>query len=255
MPFGVVGKAGPVNCLIVGASGGLGRALSVALAEKGHNLLLCASDERDLRALAGDLALRFNIRAEIATCSIRSGEPWLAKLVAAAAVFPHIDGLFFPIGFSSDDDNGTLDETHSRALVEANLLSVMLIVSTFLPKLIAQKKGWIVGFGSIAAVRGRRSNIIYSAAKRALASYFESLGHLLWKSGVGVQFYQMGYIDTQQSFGRRLLFPKCSPEAAAQFVVAHLNSGFALRNYPRFWSLITLAVRYLPWTLFKRLNF
>ena len=244
-----------MNCLVVGASGGLGRALSIALAEKGHNLLLCASDERDLRALAGDLALRFNIRAEIAACSIRSGEPWLAKLVAASSVFPRIDGLFFPIGFSSDDDNGSLDEAQTRALVEANLFSAMLVVSTFLPAMTARKCGWIVGFGSIAAVRGRRSNVVYSAAKRALASYFESLGHLLWKSGVGVQFYQMGYIDTQQSFGRRLLFPKCSAEAAARFVAGHLNSGFAMRTYPRFWSLITLAVRFLPWTLFKRLNF
>ena len=47
-----------MSALVVGASSGLGRALAQELARRGHELLLVASDVRDLQALAADLALR-----------------------------------------------------------------------------------------------------------------------------------------------------------------------------------------------------
>jgi short-subunit dehydrogenase len=244
-----------MNCLVLGASAGLGRALCEALAARGHALVLAASDERDLNALAADLRLRFGIRTEIAAIHIRAGEGWLEQLCSAAAAFESIDTLFFPIGFSLDDDTGVLDEAQTRAILEANLLAVILTISKFLPGMLARKTGTIVGFGSIAAVRGRGANVVYSAAKRALGSYFESVRHLAAKTPVRVQFYQMGYLDTQQAFGRRLLFSKCSPQRAAEHVVEHLESDFGERYYPRFWALVALPLRLLPWTFFKRLSF
>ena len=44
-------------------------------------------------------------------------------------------------------------------------------------------------------------NVAYSAAKRALASFFESLRHACADTGVAVQFYVLGYMDTE--LGRR----------------------------------------------------
>lgn len=241
---------------MVGASAGLGRALADALASRGHNLMLLATDERDLAIQSADLMLRFNgIRCPYAACKLDSSAEWKQRVIAAAAKLPQIDGVLFPIGYSQPDDSGTLDEASTRQIMEANLLGIIVIASLFLPEMLARGTGCIVGFGSIASIRGRKSNIVYSAAKRGLASYFESLRHLAAGTRVRVQFYQLGYLDTQQSFGKKLLFPKCDPNELAHVVASGLDKDFGTRFYPRFWALVDFILRSLPWFIFKRLSF
>ena len=43
--------------LVVGASAGVGRGLAARFAAAGHDLVLVASDERDLAAMAADLGI------------------------------------------------------------------------------------------------------------------------------------------------------------------------------------------------------
>jgi hypothetical protein len=81
------------------------------------------------------------------------------------------------------------------------------------------------------------------------------LRHLTAGTDVRVQFFRLGYVDTQQSFGQRLLFPVVSPQQVANHVVASAHTDFGAQYYPRFWQLIALAVAWLPWPLYKRLNF
>jgi short-subunit dehydrogenase len=204
----------------VGASGGVGRALSEALAARGDALLLVASDARDLEPQASHLRLTYGAHVEFVAADATRPEEFLEKIISTAQSFGEIDGLFFPIGASRNDDSGTLPLNEARSLIDANLLTVMAITGHFLPVLLAANHGCIVGFGSIAAVRGRQTNIVYAAAKRGLASYFESLRHIAARSKVRVQFYQLGYVETQQTFGRRLIFRPAHPAKIAAEVAA-----------------------------------
>jgi hypothetical protein len=66
----------------------------------------------------------------------------------------------------------------------------------------------------------------------------------------------LGYVDTPQTFGHRLLFPKERPEAVADHVVKRLTRRRDGKGYfPRFWWLITACLRLLPWFLYRRLQF
>lgn len=244
-----------MNILIVGASAGLGRALAEEAARLGHPLLLVASDARDLTALAADLRLQHGAQAEFAACRLNSEPEWMARVIEAAGRLGPLDALWFPIGASLDDDCGTLDADAARQLLEVNFFSIARVVSHFWPEFIARGCGQIVGFGSIAAVRGRGANVMYSAAKRALLSYFESLRHMAARTGICVQFYQLGYLDTQQAFGRKLLFPKCPPERVAAMVTRNLGKDVGIVFHPAFWRVIAILLRWLPWPLFKRLRF
>jgi short-subunit dehydrogenase len=244
-----------VRALLVGASAGVGRALSEVLAARGDDLLLVASDARDLESQASHLRLVYGVRVEIVAADATRLEEFLAKVISAAQGFGEIEALFFPIGGSRNDDTGTLPVHEARSLIDTNLLTVVAVVGHFLPVLLAANRGCIVGFGSIAAIRGRRTNTIYAAAKRGLASYFESLRHIAARSKVRVQFYQLGYVETQQSFGRRLLFRPAHPAEIAAVVGRNLGRDIGMRYLPRYWALIARLVSVLPWTIFKRLHF
>ena len=242
-----------MTAIIVGASSGLGRALGVELARKANPLLLIASDARDLDALASDLRLRFKI--EVATLALDlavSADPG-ARVIEALADMPPASALLFPVGMSRSDDDGSLPAGAIGQLLAINLHAPLAIAHALLPSLL-ETQGSIVGFGSIAGARGRSRNIVYAATKRGLETFFESLRHRHHPSALRVQFYRLGFLRSNLTFGMKLPLPAAEPEDVARKVVANLSSGSFDRYEPRWWGLIALIIRCLPWFLFRRMK-
>ena len=244
-----------MSCLILGATAGVGRALAEEAAQRGHDLLLVGGDLLDLRAMASDLQLFHGVRVELVCCRFVPGADTTASLERVVEAFGEIENILLPIGASRDDDRGMLNVALCREIVESNLLSVVALVSALWPRLATQRYANITGFGSVASVRGRSTNVVYAAAKRALTSYFESLRHKASDTGICVQYYQLGYVETQQTFGRSLRLPTIRPEDVAKRVFDNLGRDLGVVFLPKWWWMITTLVRALPWIIFKRLNF
>lgn len=244
-----------MRSLVIGASAGVGRALCEALSKKGIPLLIMARDARDLDALAAHLQLVYNADIQTIAADASRVRECIDLVGKAASTLGDIDSLYFPIGTSSTEDLGSLSIKQTDDILNTNLVVIIGLISYFLPHLLRFKSANIVGFGSIAAIRGRKVNVVYSVAKRGLESYFESLRHLTASSGVRIQFYRLGYAETQQSFGKRLLFPAVTPQKVAHEVLKNLGKDIGKRSYPRYWLLIAFVLMVLPWRIFKKLNF
>ena len=244
-----------MRALVIGASAGVGRALCEALGARGAALLLVASDARDLDALAAHLRLVYRVEVQTVAADATRVAECVEKVGKAAAAFGAINSLYFPIGASRADDRGLLGMDQASAILNTNLAIVIGVTTYFLPQLMTLRRAHIVGFGSIAAVRGRKANVVYSVAKRGLESYFESLRHMTVTTGVRVQFYRLGYVATQQSFGHSLMFPPALPENVAEAIIRNLGSDRGLAYFPRYWAIIAHIVSVLPWSVFKRLDF
>ncbi len=245
-----------MTTLVFGGSAGVGRALCRALVAKGNDLTIVARDGRDLSAESAHCGLLTGVRVDwIAVDASDPASVRSALVEYLANSNRSFDNLLFPIGDALENDEiDNTDEEFIRML-HTNLTSIMVAVSTLLPRMTSRGRRNIVGFGSIAAVRGRSSNVAYSAAKRGLESYFESLRHSVAGSGVSVQFYRLGYIQTQQSFGKRLLFPAMRPSAVAQHVIRNMDHDIGTQSLPRFWAGAGLIVKHLPWRIFRNLSF
>ncbi len=240
--------------VVIGASAGLGRALSEELARQGRSLLLVASDRRDLDALSADLRLRFGSAVQTLARDLGlSGD--LAQGVSDALGDQPAEGVLFPVGAVAAGDDGLLPAAAVEELVRINLTSVIAIAGKLLPGMLQRRHGAIVGFGSVAALRGRGQNVVYSAAKRALESYFESLRHACEPHGIKVMLYVAGFMDTNQAFGRKLRLPAARPAPLARRVVRDLGRRSGKRYLPRFWGAVGLALRLMPWAVFRRLRF
>lgn len=243
-----------MRAAIIGATGGVGRALAEALARRGHHLLITATDPRDLEALRAHIELVHGISVQTAA-ACAGEESWADAVAQALGRYGPPDAVFFPIGLSSERDDCLLPPAQARMLVEVNFMTVIDVVTRVLPSMLERRRGWIVGFGSVAQDRGRSANAVYAASKRALTSYFESLRHRVAGTGVRVQLYQLGYVDTQQTFGKRLLFAPCSPRYVADRVVARLSRAGGVRYLPGYWRIVTLLLRWTPWAIYRRLKF
>jgi short-subunit dehydrogenase len=216
---------------------------------------LVSSDGRDLAAIVADLHLRYGVRAEYFICEFGVDPGHEDAVAAAAKRFGTLDALLYPIGFAQQDDTGFQDHRAALSLVKANFLAQVSLTAALWPVLLERRHAFIVGFGSVASVRGRSRNVIYGAAKRALGSYFESLRHLATGTNIQVHFYQLGYLNTQQNFGKRLLLPKASPESLARVVLKQLGRAHGPVFYPWYWRPIAFGLRFVPWFIYKRLQF
>ena len=240
--------------LLLGGPSGLGRSVAEGLAARGEDLVVVSSDQRDAHAQAADLTLRFGVRAEHVALDLAHRDLTFDALDLALGRLREVRGVIVTAGASVDGDLVGCIERSAEVILRVNFLGPCLVVEHLLPVLAASKSSLVVGIGSVAACRGRRQNVAYSAAKRALQSYFESLRHTVGQEGTRVHFYTAGYLDTNLSFGRRLPLPAASPHRFARRILSNLDQPSGCHYYPRYWRGLCALIRIMPWALYRRLR-
>jgi decaprenylphospho-beta-D-erythro-pentofuranosid-2-ulose 2-reductase len=238
-----------LSYLIVGASTGLGRALAEEYAGAGFDLVLISRDRRDTEPLAAHLRIRFGIVA-IALAADFAHDTDLAGVEDALARVSPLRGLLLPVGASDPDDEIGLSDELMVQLVNSNFLNPCRLLNVLLPRL---RGGEVVGFGSVAGMRGRTRNAAYAASKSALMTYFESLRHWAGAAEIAVRFYVPGYLDTNLAFGQDLPFRAADARALARRVRA--DTGLTVTRYfPAYWRFIVSLLLVLPWSIYRRLK-
>jgi len=241
--------------LVIGGSSGLGRALAERFALAGHPLVLVSSDIRDTQAIASDLNLRCAIPVLPIVLDLADPAVSFEAIDSAIASLPPLAGILLPAGLNLAGDRPGQPGQDFDAIVRVNFSVLCRLIDHYLGVLKCAQGGVIVGFGSVAAIRGRTRNAAYAAAKRALDSYFESLRHALSGSNVIAQYYVLGYLDTNLAFAENTPLPRASPRRLAEVVFDRRQRDFGRTFYPRFWYPLCLLLRLLPWFIYRRLSF
>lgn len=244
------------GAVVVGASAGVGRALAAELAAQGWDLVVAAREARDLAAVADDLELRWPVDVVARPFEMSGSDQEIARFCEECATrLETIDAVFVTVGQVDAVDRGLGDLATIERLVRVNYTNVLKLIARFGTLLEAQGGGTIALFSSIAAAAPRSRNVVYASAKAGLEAYCRGLRHYFAGTGVTIQVYALGYVDTAMSFGQKLIFPVVSPRRVARFVVANAARDLGRIYYPRFWYLVTRALRCLPWFVYKRLQF
>ena len=239
--------------LIIGASSGLGRELAEEFAKNNKNLLLVSRDERDLLAIKSDLTLKYNISVDYISLDFSNLSQIDEKLLSREDLINKVQGVLFPVGLMFDNDNFETDSENILKLINANYLSITYTISKLL-KYFKEKNSSIVGFGSVSGLLGRNLNSNYAASKRALESYFESLAFEKKFKEINIQFYILGYLDTNLAFGKNLLLPKGSTKRLSGIVFKNLNKKFKKKYFPFFWSFAAIILKIIPFSIILSLK-
>ena len=138
-------------------------------------------------------------------------------------------------------------------MIQANYGVVAHFVSKMSEIFKQKNSGTIVGFGSVSAYLGRDLNTTYAASKRALDSFFESLAFSNIKTNIKVQFYVLGYLDSNLTFGRKLVLPKGSTKKLAKIVYKNINKKYKKVYFPYWWAAISYILLILPFFIIRNL--
>jgi NAD(P)-dependent dehydrogenase (short-subunit alcohol dehydrogenase family) len=190
------------NCLVTGAAGNLGRAVSQAFAAEGASLILMDHAEEHLRSAYGSEGegMRF------ALADLRDSQSVARALPAGTRVdiLCNIAG-----GFRMGQPvHETSDETWDLML-GLNARSVLNCVRAVVPGMLAAGWGKIINVGAMAALSGKANMAAYIASKSAVIRLTESMAAELRDKGINVNCILPSTIDTPQN---RKDMPKADPK-------------------------------------------
>ena len=127
--------------------------------------------------------------------------------------------MLFPVGLMFDQDDAKLDSKKIEKLIYTNFVSITYCIQKLSKYFEEKNNPSIIGFGSVSGLLGRGINTTYAGSKRALESYFESLSFDKNFKETNIQFYILGYLDTESLFWKRFKIAKRFNKQAIRYSI------------------------------------
>jgi NAD(P)-dependent dehydrogenase (short-subunit alcohol dehydrogenase family) len=181
--------------LVTGASSGLGRGLSLALAKAGASVLLVARREENLHEAVEEIT-RAGGDAAYHVADVRV-VPALYDLVdVALARFKKLDILVNNAGLGYRAPLSELKRTEITEMIETDLAAAIYLTQAALPALARSAPSEVVNVASNAGLESFAEGTVYCAAKAGLVAFSRALALELKPEGIRVTTLCAGSIDT-----------------------------------------------------------
>jgi uncharacterized protein len=189
-------NARPV-ALVTGASSGIGRAFALALADRGHDLVLVARDTARLEALAKELGDAYGAAAEVLTADL--SDPTGLAAVEARVSDPGrpVDLLVNNAGFGTAGKFATLPIDREQQEIELNVLALVRLTHAALAPQIERGGGGVINVASIAGYQPTPGNATYGATKAFVRSFSQAVHEELKGTGVRCMVLSPGFTRTE----------------------------------------------------------
>lgn len=184
----------PHSCIITGAAGGIGRAVSLSLAKAGINLVLTDRNVEQLRLLEQDAA---GLPGRMVGLPGDMLDVDLAEKLCdhARDAFGGIDLLINCSGFLEDARIEKMPVELFRKLIDINLIAPMRLADAVTPTMRDAGFGRIISLSSRAWL-GNFGSAGYSSAKGGVVGFSRSRALALAQYGITVNCIAPGFIDT-----------------------------------------------------------
>lgn len=198
----------PNTVLVTGSSRGIGRAIALALARAGHDLVIHGRNEspallqvaQEVRQLGRAVrTLCFNVADRAASCAALEGDQQ-----AHSAYY----GVVCNAGIARDNAFPAMTGDEWDQVIHTNLDAFYNVLHpVVMPMVRRRRPGRIVTIASVSGLVGNRGQANYSAAKAGLMAATKTLAVELAKREITVNCVAPGLIDTD------MLPPELAEEA------------------------------------------
>ncbi|WP_291097298.1 MULTISPECIES: 3-ketoacyl-ACP reductase [unclassified Flavobacterium] len=173
------------NALVTGAGKGIGKAVAIALAKEGVNVILVARTQSDLDQVAKEVN-SFGVKSLVLTADVADINSVNSAIKKALAEFKTIDILINNAGIAAFGKFLELEPAAWERIIQVNLMGTYYVTRAVLPNMIERQTGDIINISSTAGLSGNALTSAYSASKFAVLGLTESLMQEVRKHNIRV---------------------------------------------------------------------
>jgi len=209
------------NCLVTGATGGIGKEISKELASNSCNLFLTSTNNTKLIKLKNQLKkINKNIKIEFLSADLTIQEDITELIGTINKKFSSIDIIINSAGvfMIKSIERSTIDDFEKS--INLNVKLPFILCKEFTKNMIKKKWGRVVMIGSSSSYSGFEKGSVYCASKHSILGLSRALNAELKKKNVRVLSVSpastqtnMGKISTEQDFSTFL-----DPKEVAQYI-------------------------------------
>ncbi len=201
------------NALITGAGKGIGKAIALALAKEGVNIILVARTQEEIDSVAAKVR-SLRVKALAITADVADINSVNAAVEKALAEFGTIDILINNAGIATFGKFLELEPTDWERIIQVNLMGTYYVTRAVLPNMIERQTGDIINISSTAGLSGNALTSAYSASKFAVLGLTESLMQEVRKHNIRVTALTPSTVATDMA--KELKLTDGNPETVMQ---------------------------------------
>ena len=187
------------SAVVTGGSRGIGRAVCVALAKQGCNVIVnyCHGETNAQETVA--LCKAEGVEAVAVQADVSTAEGCKTLFDAAVSAFGRVDVLVNNAGITRDNLILRMTEADFDAALNANLKGAFLCCKEAARRMVRQRYGRIINLSSVVALRGNAGQTNYAASKAGIIGLTKSLARELASRNVTVNAVAPGFIETDMT--------------------------------------------------------
>jgi decaprenylphospho-beta-D-erythro-pentofuranosid-2-ulose 2-reductase len=236
--------------LLLGGTSEIGLAILSALnLAPGTEVILAGRDAQRLEAAGKTLNRPVTVVRYDAMDT--DGHQAFAEQICAAGV---PDLVIAATGVLISEEDAESDVRRAAAMIETNFTGHVTVLLAFGKRMRRRGSGTIVVLSSVAAIRPRKFNAVYGAAKAGLDAFARGFADELHGTGVRVLLVRPGFVIGRMTEGMTAAPLATTPEAVGAAVASALRGKKSTVWVPASLAGLATALRLVPRPIWRKID-
>ena len=213
--------------LVTGAGRGIGRAIAVALAKEGAEVVINYNGSEERAKEVKQTIEENGGKASIYKCNVSDFVACEAMIKDIVKEYGHLDILVNNAGSTKDGLIMKMKEEDFDSVLNVNLKGTFNTIRHGARQMLKQRSGKIINISSVSGILGNVGQANYAASKAGVIGLTKTMARELGSRGITVNAIAPGFVDTEMT---EVLSEEIRENACKQIILGRFGKPEDIAN-------------------------
>lgn len=213
--------------LITGAGRGIGRAIAIALAKEGAEVVINYNGSEERAKEVKQTIEENGGKASIYKCNVSDFVACEAMIKDIFKEYGHLDILVNNAGITKDGLIMKMKEEDFDSVLNVNLKGTFNTIRHSARQMLKQRSGKIINISSVSGILGNVGQANYAASKAGVIGLTKTMARELGSRGITVNAIAPGFVDTEMT---EVLSEEIRENACKQIILGRFGKPEDIAN-------------------------
>lgn len=213
--------------LITGAGRGIGRAIAIALAKEGAEVVINYNGSEERAKEVKQTIEENGGKASIYKCNVSDFAACETMIKDIVKEYGHLDILVNNAGITKDGLIMKMKEEDFDSVLNVNLKGTFNTIRHSARQMLKQRSGKIINISSVSGILGNVGQANYAASKAGVIGLTKTMARELGSRGITVNAIAPGFVDTEMT---EVLSEEIRENACKQIILGRFGKPEDIAN-------------------------